>query len=58
VRRLLAVLLEDLADGLGVRALALNLREVGFPEAFAHKNEYPPGPRVETSPILSACRTG
>ena len=42
VRRLLAVLLEDLADGLCVRALALNLREVGFPEAFAHKNEYLP----------------
>jgi hypothetical protein len=43
VRRLLAILLEHLADRLGVRPLALNLREVGFPEAFAHKNQYPPG---------------
>jgi hypothetical protein len=42
VCRLLTILLEDLADGLGVRALALNLCEVGFPEAFAHKNQYPP----------------
>jgi hypothetical protein len=43
VRRLLTILLEDLADRLRVRALALHLGEVGFSEAFAHKNQYPPG---------------
>ncbi len=34
---LLALLLENLLDGLGIRKVALNLREIGSPEALAHK---------------------
>ena len=34
---LLALLLENLFDGLCIRALALDLREIGPPEALAHK---------------------
>jgi hypothetical protein len=34
---LLALLLEYMLDGLGIRKVALNLREIGSPEALAHK---------------------
>jgi len=33
---LLAFLLEDLLDGLGIRPLALHLGKVGLPESLAH----------------------
>jgi hypothetical protein len=35
---LLAISLENFPDALAVRALALNLREIGFPEALAHED--------------------
>jgi hypothetical protein len=35
---LLAIPLENLADGLAVRPLAQNLREVGLPEPLAHED--------------------
>lgn len=34
---LLALLLEDLLDGLAIRSLALHLREIGFPKSLAHE---------------------
>jgi hypothetical protein len=40
---LLAILLEDLLDGLGVRPFGLHLSELGIAEALAHTStQYPP----------------
>jgi 3-oxoacyl-[acyl-carrier protein] reductase len=51
---LLSILLEDLPDRLGVGPLALDLREVGFPEALAHMDSVSTRGPVETQVVLGA----
>src|SRR5450759_2703648 len=45
---LLAIPIENLPDGLAVRPLTQNLREVGFSETLAHGDSVSPGAAVKT----------